>query len=136
MPSQRFGAVAAAAGPAELLLWCQTGDGAGGSAPHEFWVSRSAGMRWTRVWSDRSVYFDPVAVTSQGRFLATSVEVLLIERPDGSRDWIRFDASGQINESILRVVFPSARDGFVLTAQGLYRTGDAGRHWDPVPFDP
>jgi photosystem II stability/assembly factor-like uncharacterized protein len=134
VPPSCFRGVLAAAGPRELFLWCQTGDGAGGSAPHEFYVSRRDGFRWAQMWSDRSVYFNPVAVTSEGRFLATSVEVLLIERPDGSRDWIRFDASGQINESIIALQFLTARYGVVLTGKGLYITRDAGRYWDPVPL--
>jgi hypothetical protein len=127
-----WGVVLAAGSPRDLFLWCQTGDGAGGSAPHEFHVSPDGGVQWTRIWSHRSVYFGPIAITPEGRFLANSVEHLQIERPDGSSEWTRFSASGQYNESIIALQFVTARHGVVLTGKGVYVTRDAGRHWDPV----
>ena len=65
-------AVFAAPGPRDLFLSCQTDQGAGGSAPHEFHVSHDGGRRWTRIWEGRSAYYGPIAVTAEGRFLAES----------------------------------------------------------------
>jgi photosystem II stability/assembly factor-like uncharacterized protein len=123
-----------AASPRDLFLFCQTGDGAGGSAPHEFYVSRDGGVRWTRTFKDRSTYPGPIAITPEGRFLADSTESLHIERPDGSRETTHFDASGQYNESIIALQFVTPRHGVVLTGKGVYITDDAGRHWDPIPL--
>ncbi|MGH9009726.1 MAG: hypothetical protein ACRDYF_07755 [Acidimicrobiia bacterium] len=127
----------AAATPRDLFLSCQTDQGAGGSAPHEFHVSRDGGFRWTRIWKDRSVYFNPIAVTSEGRFLAESIAELRIDRPDGSHETTRFTASGKYpyGESILAIQFLTPRHGIVLTSNELYITPDAGHHWDPVALD-
>jgi hypothetical protein len=124
----------AAASPRDLYLWCQTGDGAGGSAPHEFHVSRDGGFRWTRIWARRSVYFDPVTVTPEGRFLADSTEELQIERPDGSEEFKRFRYSpeNRCGERVHAIRFVTSRQGVVLTCYELYITRDAGRQWDPV----
>jgi photosystem II stability/assembly factor-like uncharacterized protein len=124
----------AAAGRRDLYLWCQTGDGAGGSAPHEFHVSRDGGLEWTRIWARRSVYFDPVAVTIEGRFLAESIEDLRIDRPDGSHESIRFrySAENRCGERVHAIRFVTSRQGVVLTCLELYITRDGGRHWDPV----
>lgn len=130
-------AVLAAAGPRDLSLWCQTGDGAGGSAPHVFYVSRNAGKTWTHIWKRRSIYYGPIAITPKGTFLGASIAWLQIERPDGTREMIRFSASGLYNEQIHRISFVTARQGWVVTGplEGwLYNTRDAGHTWEPANF--
>jgi len=124
----------AAATPRDLFLSCVTDQGAGGSAPHEFHVSHDGGHRWTRIWKGRSVYFSPIAVTSEGRFLAESTADLRIDRPDGSQEMQNFTASGKYpyGESILAIQFLTASYGIVLTSNEVYVSRDAGRHWDPL----
>jgi photosystem II stability/assembly factor-like uncharacterized protein len=131
-------AVLAAAGPRHLALWCQTGDGAGGSAPHVFSISRNAGKTWTRIWEHRSAYYGPIAITTEGAFLGVSTSNLRIDRPDGTREMVQFGASGlHDNEQIHRLAFVTARHGWVVTGplEGwLYNTRDAGHTWDPANF--
>jgi photosystem II stability/assembly factor-like uncharacterized protein len=139
VPPSCFHGVLAPAGQRELFLSCQTGDGAGGSAPHEFYVSRDGGRRWVRLWKQRSSYFKHLVVTEKGRFVADSTEWLRIERTDGTRDDLHFSASGEFSESIMGLNFVTPRQGAVVTvsndARGwLYLTHDAGRTWEPVRF--
>jgi hypothetical protein len=124
----------AAASPRDLYLWCRTGPGAGGSAPHEFHVSSDGGFRWKRIWAYRSTYPGPVAITPEGRFVADSTEELRINRPDGSHETIRFRYSPEYRcgERVHAIRFVTSRQGVVLTCYELYITRDAGRHWDPV----
>jgi hypothetical protein len=131
-----LGAVLAAAGPRDLFLSCQTGQGAGGSAPHEFHVSHDGGVHWTRIWEGTSAYLGPIAVTSEGRFLAESVEDLRIDRPDGSREFTQFSYSPdyRCGGLVHALQFVTSRQGFVLTCWELYITRDAGHHWDPIPL--
>jgi len=132
-----LGGVLAAASPGNLFLSCQTGDGAGGSAPHEFHVSRDGGVRWTRTWEGRSVYFGPIVVTSDAKFLAESTEDLRIDRPDGSRQYQRFTYSPELRcgERIHALQFVTGRQGVALTCHQLYITRDAGHRWDLVPLE-
>jgi len=130
-------AVLAAAGPRDLFLSCQTGAGAGGSAPHEFHVSRDGGARWTRIWEGRSSYFGPVAITPEGRFMGESIEDLRIDRPDGSQEHIRFRYSPEYRcgERVHAMQFITSQQGTVLTCFEVYITRDAGHHWEPVPLN-
>lgn len=127
----------AAAGPRDLSLWCQTGDGAGGSAPHILYRSRNGGRTWTRIWERRSAYYGPVAITPEGTFLGVSTANLRVDRPDGTQETIRFSASGLYNEQIHSLGFVTPRQGAVVTGpfEGwLYITRDAGHTWEPVNF--
>ena len=126
-------------GPKGLSLPCQTAQGAGGSAPHEFYVSHDGARTWARVWKRRSSYFKYLVVTREGRFVADSTEWLRIERTDGTRDDLHFSASGEFSESILALRFVTPRQGAVVTTSNdrrgwLYLTHDAGRTWDPARF--
>jgi hypothetical protein len=124
-------AVLAAAGPRHLSLWCQTGDGAGGSAPHVFSISRNGGKTWTRIWEHRSVYYGPIAITPEGTFLGASTAWLQIDRPDGSHETIRFSASGLYNEQIHRLNFVTARQGWVVT--GPWKDGSTAPAMPAIP---
>jgi photosystem II stability/assembly factor-like uncharacterized protein len=130
-------AALAAASPRDLFLSCQTSDGAGGSAQHEFHVSRDGGVRWTRIWEGRSVYFGPIAITPEGRFLGESIEDLRIDRPDGSQEHIRFRYSPEYRcgERVHAMQFITRQQGTVLTCFEVYITRDAGHHWEPVPLN-
>ena len=131
-----LGATVAAPGPRDLFASCQTGDGAGGSAPHEFHMSHDRGVRWRRIREGRSVYFGPIGVTPAGRFLADSTEQLQIDRPDGSRQYRRFRYSPQhrCGTKIHAMQFITTQQGVVLTCFELYITRDAGHRWDLVPL--
>src|SRR5579884_3607822 len=129
----------AAGGPNDLSLACQTAQGAGGSAPHKFYVSHDGGKTWTRLWKHWSSYFGHLVVTPRGRFDADSTDWLRVERPDGSRDDHTFSASGDFSEFIVDLAFVTPRQGAAVTASNdrrgwLYLTHDAGHSWEPVRF--
>jgi hypothetical protein len=128
-----------ATAPKDLSLPCQTGQGAGGSAPHEFYVSHDGGRTWTAIWKHRSSYFKHLVVTPEARFVADSTEWLRIERTDGTRENLTFSASGEFSESIVALSFVTPRQGAAVTTSNdrrgwLYLTRDAGRTWQPVRF--
>jgi len=134
-----WSAALTASGPDDLSMPCQTEQGAGGSAPHEFYVSHDGGRTWDRIWKHWSSYFKYLVVTREGRFVADSTEWLRIDRADGTRDDLHFSASGDFSESIVGLSFVTARQGAVVTTSNdgrgwLYLTHDAGRTWEPVRF--
>lgn len=108
-----------------------------GSAPHEFYVNHDGGRSWTRIWKHWSSYFQHLVVTPEGRFVADSTDWLRIERPNGSRDDLTFNASGDFGEFIVALSFVTPHQGAAVTASNdrrgwLYLTHDAGRTWEPV----
>lgn len=137
MPSSCEGGVLGPTSPRDLFLVCQTGEGVSNSGPHEFHVSSDGGKSWQLTWKSdgRSSYFGPIAITSEGRFLANaSAQWLEIERRDGRHESFRFTASGRYSEEIRSLRFPTPRFGVVLTGDFLYLSTDAGVTWEPVHF--
>jgi photosystem II stability/assembly factor-like uncharacterized protein len=136
MPSScDWGGALAADGPEDLVFVCKTGEGAFQQAPQEIHESSDGGKSWQRTWKSegRVPYIGPILVTPAGTFIARSMEELQVDRRDGRRHSMRFNASGR-DESIQSLRFTSDRHGVVFTGDGVYVTLDSGLTWNPVKF--
>ncbi|MCA1832878.1 MAG: hypothetical protein LC750_09175 [Actinobacteria bacterium] len=126
----------AASGPRDLVFVCQTGEGAFQQAVYELYESSDGAQSWRREWRSqgRVPHVIAVAVTTQAKFLARNTGELDVERVDGRRYSVRFNASGE-SELVRSISFVDSRHGVVLTG-GLYVTRDSGLTWEPIRFGP
>jgi photosystem II stability/assembly factor-like uncharacterized protein len=99
------------------------------AAPRSGGVFRSSdgGANWRRAGLVDERVFDLVWI---GRFLYAAAESALYRSEDMGASWTRLSASPG---RPARLLFPlGGIEGFLATDRGIFRTPDAGEHWEPA----
>jgi photosystem II stability/assembly factor-like uncharacterized protein len=129
-----WGGVLAASSPRDLVFVCLTGEGVLQEGVYEIYASANGGTSWKLRRSEGRVpHVVAVAVTTEASFLARNIGQLDVERRDGRRYSVEFDASGE-SELVGSIRFVDPRHGIVLAGNLVYITRDAGLTWSPVKF--
>jgi len=125
-----------ARGPRNLVFLCQTGEGAFNQAVYELYESSDGARSWTLEWRSRGrvPHMAIVADTTEARYVAWFTGELDVERRDGRRHTVWFNASGQ-TEIFPSVRFVDPQHGTALTSL-VYITHDSDLTWEPIRFQP